>query len=52
MEPIFMNLHKKQRNKKTAQTCYKLILDLRSSEKQVALQNLPIYYTWINIRQP
>ena len=26
-------------------------LDLRSSNKHVALQNLPIYYTWKNIRQ-
>ena len=26
-------------------------LDLRSSSKHVALQNLSIYYTWKNIRQ-
>ena len=26
-------------------------LDLRSSNKYVTLQNLSIYYTWINIRQ-
>ena len=26
-------------------------LDLRSSNKHVALQNLPIYYTWKNIRK-
>ena len=26
-------------------------LDLRKSDKYVALQNLPIYYTWKNIRQ-
>ena len=26
------------------------ILDLRSSNKHVALQNLSIYYTWENIR--
>ena len=26
-------------------------LDLRSSNKRFALQNLPIYYTWKNIRQ-
>ena len=26
-------------------------LDLKSSNKHVALQNLPIYYTWKNIRQ-
>ena len=26
-------------------------LDLRSSNKHVVLQNLPIYYTWKNIRK-
>ena len=26
-------------------------LDLRSLNKHIALQNLPIYYTWKNIRQ-
>ena len=26
-------------------------LELKSSNKHVALQNLPIYYTWKNIRQ-
>ena len=26
-------------------------LDLKSSNKHAALQNLPIYYTWKNIRQ-
>ena len=26
-------------------------LDLKSSDKYVALQSLPIYYTWKNIRQ-
>ena len=26
-------------------------LDLRSSNIYVALQNLPIYYTWENVRQ-
>ena len=26
-------------------------LDLRSSNKHVALQKLPIYYTWKNIRK-
>ena len=26
-------------------------LDLRSSNKHVALKNLPIYYTWKNIRK-
>ena len=27
------------------------ILDLKSSNKHVSLQNLSIYYTWENIRQ-
>ena len=27
------------------------ILDLKSSNKHVALQNLSIYYTWKNIRK-
>ena len=27
------------------------ILDLRNSNKHVALQNLSIYYTWKNIRK-
>ena len=26
-------------------------LDLRSSNKRIALQNMSIYYTWKNIRQ-
>ena len=26
-------------------------LDLRKSDKYVALQNVPIYYTWQNIRK-
>ena len=26
-------------------------LDLRSSNKYVTLQNLPVYYTWKNIRK-
>ena len=32
-------------------TCQKQRLDLRSSDKLVALQNLSIYYTWKNIRK-
>ena len=30
---------------------FSLRLDLRSSNKHVGLQNIPIYYTWKNIRQ-
>ena len=52
MEKIFM----KTENSKTSET-HKFVLnllqnlDLISSNKHVALQNLSIYYTWKNIRQ-
>ena len=52
MEKIF----KKMGNSKTSEP-HKFILnllqrlDLRNSNKLVALQKLPIYYTWKNIRQ-
>ena len=52
MEKIFMNVE----NSKTNQP-YKFalrstqILDLKSSNKFVALQNLSIYYTWKDTRQ-
>ena len=52
METIFMNTenskinepHKFFRN-------FSQILDLKSSNKHVALQNLPIYYSWKNIKK-
>ena len=52
MEKIFINTE----NRKTTKP-HKLVLnlsqrlDLKSSNKHVALPNLPIYYTWKNIRQ-
>ena len=52
METIFMNTE----NSKTSEP-YKCglsllqRLDLRSLNKRVALQNLPIYYLWKNIRE-
>ena len=52
METIFMNI----KNKKTNQL-YRFVLnlsqrlDLRSSNKHAALQNVSIYYTWKNIRK-
>ena len=52
METIFMN----RENSKTNES-YKFVLnlsqrlDLRSSDKLVALQNLSIQYTWKNIRK-
>ena len=52
METTFMNA----KNSKTIEL-HKFvlnlspILDLRSSNKHVALQNLSIYYTWKNIRK-
>ena len=52
METIFMNTENSKMNK--PQKCVlnlSQILDLRSSDKHVAVQNLPIYYTWKNIRK-
>ena len=52
METIFMNME----NKKTNKT-HKFVLnmpqslDLRISNKNVALQKWSIYYTWENIRK-
>ena len=52
METIFMNTE----NSKTNEP-HKFVLnssqriDLRSSDKHVSLKNLPIYYTWKNIRK-
>ena len=52
METTFMNTG----NRKTSEP-HKFVLnlsqrlDLRSSNKHVALQNFSIYYTWKNIRE-
>ena len=52
METIFMNTENSNMNEP-----HKFLLnlskrlDLRSSNKHVALQNLSIYYTWKNIRK-
>ena len=52
METIFMNTENSNTNEK-----YKIVLnlsqslDIKSSNKNVALQNLSIYYTWENVRK-
>ena len=52
METIFMNTENSKMNKS-----HKFVfdlsqrLDLGSSNKHVALQNLSIYYTWKNVRK-
>ena len=52
MEAIFMTSESSKKNES-----HKLVLnlsqklDLKSSNKHVALQNLSIYYTWENIRK-
>ena len=52
MKTIFMNAENSKTN-----ASHKFVLnlsqrlDLRSSDKHVALQNLSIYYTWENIRK-
>ena len=52
METIFMNMENNKANEP-----HKFVfnfsrrLDLRSSDKHVALQNLPIYCSWKNIRK-
>ena len=51
MDPIFMN----SENSKTSETHVLILnltdkLDLRISEKSIALSNLSIYYPWINIK--
>ena len=52
MEMIFMNTENSKTNE-PHKFVFKLLvrLDLRSSNKIVALQNLPLYGTWKNIRQ-
>ena len=52
MEKIFMNME----SNKTSEPHKSVLnllqrLDLTSSTKHVALQNIPIYYTWKNIRK-
>ena len=52
METIFMNTENSKANgspKRILSLTKRL--DLRSTNKDVALQNLSIYYTWKNIRQ-
>ena len=52
METIFINMENSKMNEP-----HKFILnlsqrlDIRSSNKHVALQNLSIYFTWKNIRK-
>ena len=52
MEMIFMDTENSKTNE-PHQFVFKLLarLDLRSSNKLVALQNLSLYGTWKNIRQ-
>ena len=52
MEMIFMNTKNIKTNEpRKFVPNLTLRLDLRSSSKHFALHNLPIYYTWKNIRQ-
>ena len=52
METIFMNTENSKTNEphKFALNLSQR-LDLRSSNKRIALQNLSIYYTWKNIKK-
>ena len=52
METIFMDIE----NSKANEACKFVLnlpqrLDLKSSDKYVAIQHLSIYYTWKNVRQ-
>ena len=53
MEIIFMNTENSKTNElhQFVLNLSRQRLDLRSSDKLVALQNLSIYYTWKNIRK-
>ena len=52
METIFMNTENSKTNEPNKFVLnLSQRLDLRSSDKRVALQNLFIYYTWQNIRK-
>ena len=52
MKTIFMNTENSKTNEANKFLLYLLQrLDLRSSNKHFALQNLSIYYTWKNLRK-
>ena len=52
METIFMNTENRKTNKPPKFGLNLLqTLDLRNLNKHTAFRNLPIYYTWKNIRQ-
>ena len=51
METIFMNTENCKTNEPHKFVLNLQRLDLRSSDKHVALQNLSIYYTWKSIRK-
>ena len=52
MKTIFMNMKNSKTNEPHKFVInLSQILDLRSSDKHVALQNLPIYYKWKKIRK-
>ena len=51
METIFMNTENTNMNKPHISFNLSQRLDLRSSKKHVALQNVSIYYTWRSIRK-
>ena len=52
METIFMNTENSKMNEQNKFVLnLSQRLDLRSSDKHVALQNVSIYYTWKNIRK-
>ena len=52
METIFMNTEKSKKNEPHQFVLnWSQRLDVRISNKHVALQNLSIYYTWKNIRK-
>ena len=52
METIFTNTESSKKNEPHKFVLnLSQILDLRSSDKHIALQNLSVYYTWKNIRK-
>ena len=52
MKTVFMNLENSKTNEPHKFFLnFSQRLDLRSSDKHVAIQNLSIYYTWKNIRK-
>ena len=48
---MFMNMENIKTNESKSVLNLSQRLDLRSSDKPVALQNLSVYYTWKNIRK-